>query len=200
METDVEANITFLLQQLKEGSEPAFNAVYRLHSKILYSNILHLSKDAEIAKDLLQDLYLKIWEGRETIDPEKSFKSYLFTIARNMVYDYLRKVSLDQKARIRLMSNVFEFYTHIEEDLELKEKTKLLRGAVETLPLQCRRVYTLSKLDGKSHQEISEQLGVSISTVNNHMVRANKEVRAYLFRHGDIAIAFLVNAAIYHFK
>lgn len=200
MGTDEEANITFLLQQLKKGGEPAFNTLYRLHSKILYSNILHLVKDAEISKDILQDLYLKIWESRENIDTDKSFKSFLFTIARNMVYDYLRKVSLDQKARIRLMSNVFEFYTHIEEDVDLKEKTELLRGAIETLPLQCRRVYTLSKLDGKSHQEISELLGISISTVNNHMVRANKEVRAYLFRHSDIAIAFLVNVAIYHLK
>jgi RNA polymerase sigma-70 factor (family 1) len=198
METGVEANITLLLQQLKEGSEPAFNALYKLHSKMLLSNIRNLVKDNEIAKELLQDLYLKIWENREKIDTGKSFKSFLFTVAKNMVYDYLRRASLDKRAKVRLMTNAIEFYTHTEEALDYKESHALINVAVETLPAQCRQVYTLSKLEGKSHQEISLELGISVSTVNNHMVKANREVRAYLLRHGDLAIAFLVSTVIHY--
>jgi RNA polymerase sigma-70 factor (family 1) len=196
MEPGTDANIAFLLQQLKHGSEPAFNALYRLHSKMLLGNIRNLVKDQEVAKELLQDLYLKVWENRDAIDTNKSFKSFLFTIGRNMVYDYLRRVSLDKKAKLKLMAGALEFYSHSEEDLDLKESKEVLQTAVNTLPPQCRQVYTLSKLEGKSHQEISQQLGISISTVNNHMVKANKVVRSFLFHNRDLAIIFITSLAI----
>jgi len=96
MEIRAEANITLLLQQLKQGSEPAFNALYRLHSKMLLSNIRNLVKDNEIAKELLQDLYLKVWENRESIDPDRSFKSFLFTIVEilmNVTTPFRRKLT-----------------------------------------------------------------------------------------------------------
>src|ERR1700748_2931487 len=144
MDPGAETNIVFLLQQLKRGSEPAFNALYRLHSKILLSNIRNLVKDPEVAKELLQDLYLKVWENRETIDTDKSFKSFLFTIGRNMVYDYLRKASLDKKARLKLMTDALELYSHTEEDLDFKESKSILLSAINTLPPQCKQVYSLS--------------------------------------------------------
>lgn len=186
MESGAEANIVLLLVQLQQGSEQAFNALYKLHSKILLSNIRNLVKDNEVAKELLQDLYLKVWENRENIDTEKSFKSFLFTIARNIVYDYFRRVSLDKRAKLKLITNAFEFYTHIEENLDFKESTEILKTAVSALPPQCREVYTLSKLEGKSHQEISRQLDISISTVNNHMVKANRQIRMFLTGYGDV--------------
>jgi RNA polymerase sigma-70 factor (family 1) len=196
MKPGADTNIVFLLQQLKQGSEPAFNALYRLHSKMLLSNIRNLVKDQEVAKELLQDLYLKVWENRETIDTDKSFKSFLFTIGRNMVYDYLRRVSLDKKAKLELLAGALEFYSHAEEDLDFKESKEVLQMAVNALPPQRRQIYTLSKLEGKSHHEISHQLGISISTVNNHMVKANKEVRFFLFRNRDLAIILLTSMAI----
>lgn len=192
MEPEAEVNIIFLLKQLKRGNEQAFNSLYKLHSKLLLGNIRNLVKDNEIAKELLQDLYLKVWDNRENIDTEKSFKSFLFTVARNMIYDYFRKASLDKKMKLKLINNAFEFYTHIEEALQFKESAEILRSAVGRLPLQCREVYTLSKLDGKSHQEISRQLDISISTVNNHMVKANRQIRAFVAHHYDLAVLILL--------
>ncbi len=104
MKSGTEINIDLLLRQLKQGSEPAFNTLYLQHSRILLSNIRNLVKDNEVAKELLQDLYLKVWENRGSIDPEKSFKSFLFVMARNMVYDDFRRVSLDKRAKISLMN------------------------------------------------------------------------------------------------
>src|SRR5665213_1262436 len=140
MEPGAEANIVLLLQQLKQGSEPAFNALYRLHSKILLGNIRNLVKDNETAKELLQDLYLKVWENRESIDIEKSFKSFLFAMARNMVYDYFRKAAVDKKAKVKLMTNAVEFYSHTEENIHFKESHEVFKIAVGTLPPQCRQV------------------------------------------------------------
>jgi len=94
------------------------------------------------------------------------------------------------------MAGALEFYSHSEEDLDFKESKEVLQTAVNTLPPQCRQVYTLSKLEGKRHQEISQQLGISISTVNNHMVKANKVVRSFLFHNRDLTIIFITGLAL----
>ena len=196
MNSDAETNTQFLLQQLKQGSEPAFNALYNLHSQMLLSNIRSLVKDNEIAKELLQDLYLKIWEHRAAINPEQSFKSYLFTIARNMVYDYFRRASLDKKAKAILMVNAIDSYTHTEEGIAFKESNKIIKMAISELPPKRRLIYTLSKQEGKSHLEISQLLGISLSTINNHMVKANKEIQKFLLRHGDLLVLVIAGSII----
>lgn len=193
MNSGAETDTLLLLQQLKGGSEPAFNALYNLHSKMLLSNIRSLVKDNETAKELLQDLYLKIWENRAVINPEQSFKSYLFTIARNIVYDYFRRASLDKKAKAILMIHAIDSYTHTEEGIAFKESNRMLKAAIDELPPQRRLVYTLSKREGKSHQEISRLLGISISTVNNHMVKANKEIQKFLLRHSDLLVLVITS-------
>lgn len=187
---------TLLLLQLKEGNSHAFSALYGMYSKMLLSNMLHMVKDQEVAKELLQDLFLKIWEKRAQIDIEKSFKSFLFTIAKNMVYDYLRKVALDKKLTKELIVSTIEAYSHTEELLGFKEKNACLSQAIEMLSPQSRQVYQLCKIEGLSHKEISERLGISISTVNNHIVKSSKVVKAFLYSHSDLAITLAVVALI----
>ncbi|WP_199137502.1 RNA polymerase sigma factor [Pedobacter sp. ASV12] len=155
---------SLLLSQLKKGDSNAFGSLYDLYSRMLLSNIIHMVKDQEVAKELLQDLFLKVWEKRESIDVEKSFKSFLFTIAKNKVYDYLRKVALDKKLTRELIANTIESYSHTEELLSFKEKNACLNQAIEALSPQSRQVYQLSKIEGLSHKEISERLGISVST------------------------------------
>lgn len=191
---------TLLLLQLKEGNSHAFSTLYGLYSKMLLSNILHMVKDREIAKELLQDLFLKVWEKRAQIDIERSFKSFLFTIAKNSVYDYLRKVALDKKLTQELIANTIEGYNHTEELLGYKEKNACLNQAIEMLSPQSRQVYQLCKIEGLSHKEISERLGISVSTVNNHMVKSSKAVKAFLYNHSDLAITLAVVAMIDQLK
>lgn len=181
-----------LLARLKSGDDAAFGSLYQLYSRMLLSNILHMVKDPEAAKELLQDLFLKIWEKRESIDLEKSFKSFLFTIAKNIVYDYLRRVALDKKLTQVLIANAIEGQSYTEELLNFKEKNACLNQAIETLSPQSRQVYRLCKIEGLSHKEISQQLGISISTVNNHIVKSSKAVKTFLYNHSDLAIALTV--------
>jgi RNA polymerase sigma-70 factor (ECF subfamily) len=188
MEEYSEVETKLLLSQLREGNTCAFERLYQMHSKALLSNIRHLVKNKEIASEILQDVYLKIWEGRASIDPDKSYKSFLYTIARNLVYDHFRRVALDERRRSELIRTAVQLYNHVEEQLIGKESQVLLNDAVAQLPLQCRTVYTLSRLEGKSHQEISQLLNISPATVNNHIVKANREIRSFLLRHGELAL------------
>jgi len=198
MEKVQDENVGLLLRQLKDGSEPAFNALYRMHSVMLLANIRNLVRDQETAKELLQELYLKVWENRENIDETKSFRAYLFTIARNMVYNYFRKVALDNKAKLRLVNEATEAYEHNHAGLDDAANTAMLQDAVQSLSPQCREVYRLSRLEGKSHQEISLLMGISPSTVNNHMVRAKREMRGFLAKNHDVAIILLAAWLINH--
>ena len=200
METLQDANIGLLLRGLKEGSEPAFNALYQLHSGMLLANIRNLVRDQEVARELLQDLYLKVWENRANIDPEKSFKAYLFTIARNMVYDYLRRAALDKRAKLRLLTDAVEGYELNHAGLDDLANTAILQGAIANLSPQCREVYQLSRLEGKSHEQISEIMGLSPATVNNHIVRAKRELRKFLYNNQDLAIVLLTSWAVGQLK
>src|SRR5690606_25954538 len=108
--------------------------------------------DGETAKEVLQDVFMKVWEKRALINTEQSFRSYLFTISRNFVYDYFRHQKLETKLQHYLSAGLSEAYTHIEEELLYKESNERYIRAVEKLPPQRRTVYTLCKIEGKSYE------------------------------------------------
>lgn len=166
-----------LLFQLKAGNEKAFEQLYNLYSLRLYRFLLKLIKDEEIAQDLLQDVFIKIWEKREMLDPAKSFRPYLFRIAENNVIDFFRKAACDKKLEMKLAAACTEMYSHIEEAIYSKENSVILDQAVKQLPPQCQLVFTLCKLEGKSYKEVSQILGISVATISNHLQKASQSIR-----------------------
>ena len=169
-----------LVLQLKSGSTAAFETLYHAYKLRIAGNLYKLLKSDALAEELMQEFFLKIWEGRDQIDPEQSFRSYLFRVSENMVYDFFRKASRDNKLREQLKANYVELYTHIEEGLVLKENRMRLSAAIDLLPAQRRKIFILCKMEGKSYKEVSELLGISTSTVNNQLLQANKFIKGML--------------------
>jgi RNA polymerase sigma-70 factor (family 1) len=169
-----------LVQRLVEGDEYAFTQLYNSYKRKLAINLLQLLKSDELVEEVLQDLFLKIWTGRSSIDPDKSFQSFLFKVARNLVYDLFRRSARDQRLEAHLMSASSELYSHIEEDIYQKEHSKILRETIDKLPPQRKLVYTLLKIEGKSYKEIGEELGISKPTINEHITKANKFLKQEL--------------------
>jgi RNA polymerase sigma-70 factor (family 1) len=193
-------NILHLIEQLKNGSEQAFTQLYDLYSKQLYNNILRLVKDKDIAEELLQDLFLKIWCNREKIDPEKSFKSFLYKVAENLVYGHFRKIARNERLVAKLIISSTEFIGGADEAIINNEDHLLLKNAIENLPPQRKQIYTLCKLEGKSYEEAADELGISTSTIRDHIVKANKAVKVYFHLNSDVAIALIVSQIIGHIK
>ncbi|GAA3975016.1 RNA polymerase sigma factor [Mucilaginibacter dorajii] len=185
-----------LLRLFQKGDETAFNAIYVLYSKQLFRKILHMVNDEHTAKELLQDLFMKIWENRKHIDPAKSFKSYLYTIGVNLVYDHFRKAGRDKQLASQLLLMAVDQYTHIEEAIVNKDNMNLIRNAVNKLSPQRKKVFILCKLEGKSYEEVSQELHISTSTIHDHMVKANYAVRNYLNSHPDL-VAYSLAAMIF---
>jgi len=181
-----------LLINLKEGNAAAFTELYHIYGKGLYRNILRFVKCEETAKELLQDAFLKIWNHRQQIDPEKSFKSFLFKITEHLIFDYFRKVSRDRKLMEKLIAVSTEYYTHSEESVFYKESLHMINQVIDKLPPQRKQVFKLCKMEGKSYEEVSQLLGISTSTISDHIVKANRVVKEYLHLNKDMAIMLAV--------
>ena len=180
-----------LVSQLSTGSEWAFEQLYKQYSPGLAAKLLRITKSEQYTSDLLQEAFLKIWNKRENLDPEKSFAAYLNTIVEHMAIDFFRKASRDRKLMASIKYAAVSAYDSIEESLYRKENAELLHSLIESLPPQRRQVFHLIKIEGRSYDEVGQLLNVSSSTISDHIVKATKQIRQRLLRHPDYAIGLL---------
>lgn len=184
-----------LVSQLKSGSKEAFRIVYGFYSNALYSKILKMTKDQTVSDDLLQDVFIKIWERRGSINQSYSFKGWVYKIAENSIYDYYRKLSQDAKMRSQLIATFSEIYDQADDYLLDKERENLLNAAIAQLPPQRQMIFKLCKLEGKSYAEAADLLQISSSTVSGQLVKATKSVKDFVFFNSREFLVFCI--AIY---
>lgn len=176
-----------LVELLKSGDKCAFEQLYHNYKVRIYANLFKMVKSDETAEELLQELFVKLWVGKENLDSERSFKSYLFKIAENLVYDFFRKAAMNKKIENYLVSVSKPTDSPIEQHIYYKESNYALAKAIEQLPPRRKQIYILCKIEGKSYQEVSHLLGVSISTVNEHIVKASRVVRKFFLLSTNIS-------------
>jgi RNA polymerase sigma-70 factor (ECF subfamily) len=180
-----------LLIQLKEGAEPAFNAIYHAYSKPIWLRILRLVKDKDIADELLQEVFINIWKNRQQIDPEKSFKAFIYTVAQNLVYNYFRKNASDSNLLQHLLLQSPQHYMNVEQLVEEKELKKFLYEAIDQLSPQRRRAFILCKVEGRSYEEAGKIMGVSVATINSHITQSMQFLKEYTLKHLKVIILIL---------
>ncbi len=181
-----------ILLRLIQGDEQAFEKIYRLYSNRLYGKLLKLLKSVPQTEEILQDVFLKIWEYRASIDPEKSFRAFLFKIAENKAYDFFRKATLHKAFETELIALSTSNYTMIEELIADEDKSVLLEKAINNLPPQRQQVFRLCKLERKSYTEVGQLLGISLSTVSDHIVKATKSIRTQLEPYNNIVLGLVI--------
>jgi RNA polymerase sigma-70 factor (ECF subfamily) len=186
-------NEKILLEQLSIADEEAFKQLYFLYSSRLYGNLIKLVKSRPVAQEILQDVFMKVWDNRFSIDPDKSFRSYIFRIAENMVFNFYKRASRDKAALQQLILKSSSQYSHIEESILFKEETLLIRNAIHALPPQRKQVFELCKVEGKSYGEVSRLLGISISTISDHIVKANRFLKEYFLNHNEMRVPLLIS-------
>lgn len=179
-----------LLQKLKDGSETAFSLLYEMHVKRVYAFALKILKSPALAEDIVQEVFVKLWEVAPGLDIELSLQSYLFTIARNLSLNVIRKaaretVITDEIARyvIDKGENGLAFAQH----MQTKELVSL---AVQLLPPQRRKIYELCHGEGYSYKQAAEKLGLKDATINSQMVKAIRSIKNYLIRNGALLTLF----------
>jgi len=184
-----------LLTELKSGSESAFKFLYDNYSIQLYRRIFKLVKIEVIAQELLQDLFVKIWEKRELIDPTRSFRSYLYTIAERLVYDHFRCATRLSRLAKEVSQHTSELYTHTEEGIFEMETRNRIAEAINRLPEQQKLIFNLCKMEGLSYSQVSKQLGISTATINTHITRATKAIKLHLQSSEHLPLIIFVAAS-----
>lgn len=137
-------------------------------------------KDTDAAKEIVHDVFVNLWKKRETIDPEKSLKSYLFTSVYNRSLNFIRdKKKFNTSMEVEEIENV-HFTTEDNQKMEAAELEQKIHAILEELPIKCKTVFMLSRFEGKKYKEIAEELKISPKTVEVHMSKALRALRSGL--------------------
>lgn len=185
---------TQLVVRLSKGDQNAFEALYDQYKRRLTANVFRLVKSRELAKEIVQELFLKVWDRRAEIDPEKPFSAYLFRIAGNLVADYFRKASRDRRMMEKMLLASTELYSHIEEHIFREEDKALLERAVSLMPSQRQEVYRLCKLEGRSYREVEEIMGIGVKTINSHLYQASLFLKKHFGRTPPVVVAIILRS------
>ena len=160
-----------LLLRLKEGNIVAFDSIYEKYCKRLYAFVIRYVKYDSDAEEIVQEVFIKIWETRIKIDIYSSFESYLFTITYNSAISLLRKRVHEKKylEHVKSLQEV-NIASELTDDLYFKELNSKLQSLLLELTPRQREIFLLSREDGLTHDEIAKKLGISVNTVKNHIV------------------------------
>jgi RNA polymerase sigma-70 factor (family 1) len=165
-------------QSIQEKDETAFEEYYKGHYKIFFLAAVGYTRNPGLAEEIVNDVFVRLWEGAGSIQIETSLKAYIYRAVINRCLNELDKTKRDQqhqKELSRRSEDPFEI-RHME-DTELKVR---LYRAIDELPEQCQKVFRMSRFEGLKQQEIADQLDISIKTVKNHITHALKQLHKVL--------------------
>lgn len=170
----------FLLKKLKEGDIKALEFIFNKHYGNLCLYLLLLFKNELLVEHIAQDIFIYLWEKRETLEIKTSLESYLYTAGRYKALNQIR----DAKRHERIMKNMFvpdaEYINELDSILEVHELEKIIEEAINTLPARCQQIFRLSRENDLSYKEIAELLNLSVNTVEGQMAIALKKLRSAL--------------------
>jgi RNA polymerase sigma-70 factor (ECF subfamily) len=184
----------FCVKCLVSGDESALVALYGKYHRMVYFSALRMVRSDETAKDILQNVFMKIWEHRRRLDPEQNFAAWIQTVCRNAVFDELKRAAHDDELKRELLQEEPSDENDDDEAQFRETYCRLLREAIEKLPPQRRAVFEACKLKKQSYRAVAARMGISRSAVQDHIVKANKFIREYISEQGDafLVILFLI--------
>ncbi|RAV30552.1 RNA polymerase sigma factor [Sinomicrobium soli] len=180
------------LKAFSLGDHEAFQAIFELMEPRLYSFVLSYTKSSYIAEEIVQEVFIRIWERREGIRLSGSFSSLLYTTAKNLTLNYLRNASQRAVIREELWKNLTEFSGDAEAELIFSEYHEILEEIVDHLPSKKRSIYRMSREEGKSNAEIADILEISPKTVKNNLWQIVETIRMQLQPHLENTIKILL--------
>jgi RNA polymerase sigma-70 factor (family 1) len=169
-----------LVAKIRQNDKDAFKSIYDRYSrKIYFFSLKYISDSAEV-EDLVQTVFINVWQNRKSLDPDNSVKSYIYKAAVNYIYNYLKRKKIQNKF---IESQILKGEIHSNltyEQVFFNDLERSINIVVETLPSRQQRIFHLNRTEGLTEQEIAKKLGLSVRTVENQIYRALKKVKAIL--------------------
>ena len=175
-----------LFQQIADGDENAFEQLYDRYLPLLYPVIIKIVRTEPVVKDLIQEVFLYLWVDREKLHDIESPKNWIFRIAYNRSYTWLKKHMAESRAIKLSEQNELELINETEDTVSFRESARLIKLAIEALPEQSKKIYLMSRQEGMKPSAIAEQLGMSVQVVKNSLYRSGKTIKDWLSTQGLI--------------
>jgi len=175
-----------LIDKIVDGDEQAFSVLFFKYLPVLQVFASKFTKSEDAAEEIIQDAFLRVWLNRDKLADVENVKAYLYKYVSNECLSYLRKKLKEDKVVDAFTAKQPNSHNHTADVVNLNEINKIVADAVEKLPEQRKKIYQLSRGDGKSIPEIAEILNISPNTVKNALVIALKSIRIHLDQHGIV--------------
>lgn len=169
-----------LIDNLRDGDVEAFNLVYKKYAQKLYAFALKYLKSVEEAEELVQSVFVKLWENQNNLKKETSFQSYLFTIAYNEICNIFRRRKYQQEYADNTKITQPGFTDSSETQINYQSILQQVETIIGNLPEKQRHVFVKSRIEGKTTKEIASEIGLSPGTVDNYISDALKYIRSNL--------------------
>ncbi len=180
-----------LMREIRADNMFAFDALYWKYCKRVYKFAYSNLKIREEAENIMQDVFLNLWENRHKVEKDSSIKSYIFTITYNSAISVIRKKASETRfvEYLKSLQEINEDPVNIK--LEFNELNNMLDEIIDSLPERQKEAYLLHRDEGLKYFEISERLNISVNTIENHMSRALKTIRSKLGNYSMIPLLFI---------
>jgi RNA polymerase sigma-70 factor (family 1) len=163
--------------------ELMFTDLFRQHEHKLYALALKLTKSDHLAKDIIQEVFLKLWDQRNQLSAIMNIDAWLYRVTENKIIDFLRKASADHRLKEHIWNQLQQIANESEQYLAAKEYNQIVQKAIDQLPPQRKLIYQLNKEIGMNYREIADELQLSKHTVKNQLSTAIQSVRKFLTRN-----------------
>ena len=180
-----------LLLLIQKDDKVAFYHLYERYGKRLYGFVLRFLKQEEDAEEIVQEVFIKIWESRNKINTYSSFESFIFTIAYNETMSLLRKRITENKYLEHLKSIQFKYTPEIIEEIHYKELNEKVQSLLNELTPRQKEIFLLSREEGLSHNEIAKNLNISVLTVKKHIANTLSFLKSHLDNPLNSSLLFI---------
>lgn len=185
------------LELLRTASKQSFEVLYHRYSGKLYNFVMKVSKgDSYMAEELVQRTFIKVWETREYLNPDKSFISYLCTIAKNMLLNEYEHQTVQYIYQEYIKVNFADVDSSTEKEVDKSLLEEYIDKLADKLPPKRREIFILSRKEGLPNKKIAEKLHITESTIETQLSKALAFMKSQLLNHYDNVLVILITLSI----
>lgn len=177
-----------LLAEVSNGSQVAFNKLVKLYWNKVYSHSLAYSKSTFKAQEITQDIFLRVWQKKETLTQIQDFDNYLFILSRNHIISAMRKKLLETSIDNEYVEGLLEDILLPDQQLQLKQTYETVIHGIDEMPPTRKKVFILSRFEGKTYNEIAGLMHISKNTVKEHITSGLSFLRKYVQSHSNLLL------------